>query len=125
MLPDYRLLQQSQDAQHYTLTAEMVLPPDNVFFDGHFEGFVLLPAVAQLFIAQQIAEQTWGDLGVFQALRQVKFRDPIYPNTTQQLQLDYDVAKMTLTFRYSQLGEGENAVKSMGKIVFHQTEGNE
>lgn len=131
MLPDYHLLNQCQDVQRYTLTAEMTLLPDNVFFDGHFEDFVLLPAVAQLFIAQTIAEQTWGDLGVFQSLRQVKFRDPIYPNSTQHLQLDYSVAKSTLAFRYTQVtSEGSEvvesdettALKSMGKIVFARQE---
>lgn len=127
MLPDYHLLNQCQDTQRYTLTAEMTLLPNNVFFDGHFEDFVLLPAVAQLFIAQTIAEQTWGDLGVFQSLRQVKFRDPIYPNSTQHLQLDYDVAKTTLAFRYTSVdnaGNPDNVVKSMGKIVFQQNEDN-
>ncbi len=91
MLPDYQLIRQSRNDQQYSLTAEMTLLvtllPNNVFFDGHFEGFALLPAVAQLFIAQTIAEQIWGDLGVFQSLRQVKFRDPIYPDTTLQLQV--------------------------------------
>ncbi len=93
MLPDYQLIRQSRNDRQYSLTAEMTLLADNIFFDGHFEGFVLLPAVAQLFIAQSIAEQIWGDLGVFQSLRQVKFRDPVYPDTTLQLQLDYDVEK--------------------------------
>lgn len=126
MLPDYHLLNQCQDAQHYSLTAEMTLSPDNVFFDGHFEGFVLLPAVAQLFIAQTIAEQTWGNLGSFQSLRQVKFRDPIYPNTTQQLQLNYQIKTGVLAFCYTQTGNADstdNAVKSMGKVVFQQTKG--
>lgn len=120
MLPDYHLLNQCQNEQNYTLTAEMTLLPDNVFFDGHFEGFVLLPAVAQLFIAQTLAEQTWGDLGVFQSLRQVKFRDPIYPNSIQQLQLDFNVETRILAFRYTQINTPENTVKSMGKIVFQQ-----
>lgn len=122
MLPDYQLFNQCQDEQNYTLTAEMTFLPDNLFFDGHFEGFVLLPAVAQLFIAQAIAEQTWGCLGCFQSLRQVKFRDPIYPNSTQQLQLDYNVETGILAFCYTQVNTPENAVKSMGKIVFQQFE---
>ncbi len=108
-----------------SLTLSILFSPECKFFDGHFNDFTLLPAVAQLFIAQTEAEKHWGNLGSFAELKQVKFRSPIFPNTTQQLTLSHTEKNNTntgiLTFSYSQCdNDGKKDLKSSGKILFRR-----
>jgi 3-hydroxymyristoyl/3-hydroxydecanoyl-(acyl carrier protein) dehydratase len=64
-------------------TFRTALPADLLYFEGHFGGLPLLPAVAQLSrIVLPLIRREYPDLGAVHRLRRVRFRRPIAPNTT-------------------------------------------
>ncbi|PIE45708.1 MAG: hypothetical protein CSA44_01800 [Gammaproteobacteria bacterium] len=117
-LPTYQITQQ----QGNTVSVDINFPAAHDFFNGHFEAMALLPAVAQLFTAEQIARATWGELSGFCQLKRVKFREPIFPDTgiTLILTLDKKSDCTELLFRY----EMDKQLKSTGILVY-RTNNNE
>jgi 3-hydroxymyristoyl/3-hydroxydecanoyl-(acyl carrier protein) dehydratase len=64
-------------------TFRTTIPADLVYFEGHFEGLPLLPAVAQLSrIVMPLIRREFPDLGAVRKLWRVRFRHPIGPNRT-------------------------------------------
>ncbi len=58
----------------------VALPPELLYFEGHFVGFPVLPAVAQLScIVVPLARREFPVLGDVVRLRRVRFRRPIGP----------------------------------------------
>jgi 3-hydroxymyristoyl/3-hydroxydecanoyl-(acyl carrier protein) dehydratase len=54
------------------------IPPDLVYFDGHFEGEPILAAVVQLdVIILPRIEKLWPELGPLERATKMKFRSPI------------------------------------------------
>ncbi len=109
---NYNIIEQG-DKQ---IVAAMTFPRDHDYFDGHFDGLKILPAVAQLFVAEQIAQSHWGELPTFKALKQVKFRDPIFPEMPLTLTLSLKTRDNAteLAFCY----QSGQAIKSSGKISY-------
>ena len=69
--------------------AEVFISEDLPFFDGHFENFKLLPAVAQIKIALNIAIEIFETDFAVQKLSKVKFINMIYPNTKVNIEGHY------------------------------------
>ncbi len=117
MLPDYHYLEKTAEQ----LTVALTFSADNAFFAGHFEGFPVLPAVAQLFVAQRIAEDGWGALSGFSRIKTTKFFDKILPDTplilTLTLTRNANTGDRDLQFCYR---HGE-LVKSSGKMIYSKT----
>jgi 3-hydroxymyristoyl/3-hydroxydecanoyl-(acyl carrier protein) dehydratase len=56
------------------------LSPDLIYFEGHFDGLPLLPAVAQLVrLVMPVVRQAYPDVGRVLKLRRVRFRRPLPP----------------------------------------------
>lgn len=96
--------------------AELALdfPPDLKYFAGHFPGFPVLPAVAQVDVAIQFAKELLGVVGAFQTLKNLKFRKPILPGDQIDLLLEWQGAAGRLSFTFSSRG----APVSSGLIGF-------
>ena len=62
-----------------SLVAELVFPPNGVWFSGHFPDFPVLPGVAQLFFVRHFARRAFPDFPDAGVYRQIKFR----PNQVQ------------------------------------------
>ena len=90
------------------------LSPDLVYFDGHFDQMAILPAVAQLHIVKTLAIRYLSIDVLFCAMRQLKFKSPIVPNSALQLALTFDPKTLQLAFVYQ---EHEN-IKSKGILLF-------
>lgn len=116
MLPEYQILEITSEANQYELLAAFEFAADCEYFDGHFEDFVLLPAVAQLFIVNQVAFNNFGDLGKFKQMSQVKFRLPICPNMPVLLELLFDATAQSLKFKY--INAASDELHSSGTIWF-------
>ncbi len=56
------------------------LPPDLVFFQGHFEGAPLLPAMAQVILAKYAARRIVAGPLSIAAITQAKFLSPVAPH---------------------------------------------
>jgi 3-hydroxymyristoyl/3-hydroxydecanoyl-(acyl carrier protein) dehydratase len=54
------------------------IPPELIYFEGHFEGQPILAAVVQLdVIILPRIEKLWPDLGAVERATKMKFRSPI------------------------------------------------
>lgn len=113
-IPNYKVIDKQTTTEQLKLTVEISFAKDSVYFDGHFDEIAILPAVAQLFVAQNIAAIEFGELGRFNGLSQVKFKALIQPNHLLKLNLDYNKNTATLSFSYSY----NDAVASSGKLKY-------
>ena len=80
-----------------SVTLEFSVPPSNPYFDGHFPGFSLLPAVAQLELIVRFAAlhlRTGIDVT---EMRRIKFTKLILPHTPLALRIEK--GEKTISFK--------------------------
>jgi 3-hydroxymyristoyl/3-hydroxydecanoyl-(acyl carrier protein) dehydratase len=68
------------------------------YFDGHFPGFKLLPAVAQIEIVVRLASKYFNSSIFIQQAKRLKFSSIIQANTRVQLSLSYKKESQALNF---------------------------
>lgn len=67
---------------------ELRVPADLLHFQGHFDGWAVLPGVVQLgLIAVRHAAQAWPALGPLSRVRRLKMKQPIKPDDVLALEL--------------------------------------
>jgi len=117
MLFNYKIISKNfcKDKGELKLLTHIFLDGKMDVFNGHFNDFPLLPAVAQLYFVEKIAKAQITVLGKFEGMSQVKFMAPILPNNTVILKLNYDLNKKTLKFEY----ELDKKIKSKGLIKYN------
>ena len=76
---------------------------DNPYFEGHFTGSPVLPGVAQLVWAQQLATNFIGVKGHFLGMKKIKFKELVFPRQELTLTLTYTPADGCLNFQYKSL----------------------
>jgi acyl-CoA synthetase (AMP-forming)/AMP-acid ligase II len=89
------------------------LPPELIFFAGHFPERPILPGVAQAHIAVLIAERLWGVWPSDANLARLKFRRVLSPRDDVVLKLRHDPSIGRVAFSY-RLGENEVAHGEIG-----------
>lgn len=87
-------------------------------FKGHFSTFALLPGVSQIDWAVDFARHYFSDMPTeFSGMDVIKFQQPILPNSTITLTLDWMTDKQKLHFTFSSVTtENEKVIHSSGKI---------
>ena len=118
-LPSHQIINQQQTEAVLELCLALSLPPDMVYFDGHFDEQPILPAVAQIFMVRQLADHYWDLPVVCAGAKQLKFKATIAPEEAVQLHMSYDPDAMKLNFSYQVTG----VIKSKGTILYKQREG--
>ena len=108
--PAYTLILHEQ--QHAEL--EVRWPPELHYFAGHFPNAPVLPGVAQVHWAIQIARQIFSITHPFRAMHSLKFQHVVFPEDVTQLALHYDAGKASLKFAYTSSGRRH----SSGRIDF-------
>ena len=63
------------------------VPPSSPFFTGHFEGQPVLPAVAQLALVQELAEEQLAAPLSIVAVQKARFRTPVGPSDVLEVLL--------------------------------------
>lgn len=111
-LPQYEIIKLDKGAGHLLL--KVSLPADLIFFKGHFPDYPVLPGVAQVFIAERLANRYFSTFGDFTGMKQLKFSRPVTPVAFLFLALELNTEKGTLAFRYFNADE----VKSKGLIGY-------
>jgi acyl-coenzyme A synthetase/AMP-(fatty) acid ligase/3-hydroxymyristoyl/3-hydroxydecanoyl-(acyl carrier protein) dehydratase len=95
-LPQVRLLE--DEAARKLL--ELVVPPDLLYFDGHFTLAPVLPGVVQVDWAIHYGRLHFGLAGAFAGINALKFQQMIRPGAPVRLELAWDAGKGSLNFRY-------------------------
>ncbi len=95
--PRSRLLE--RDAEHALF--ELIAPADLIYFDGHFHGQPILAGVVQVDWAIAFGRRCFALPPQFRAIQMLKFQRLIEPDTPFRLDLAYQPASATLSFRIS------------------------
>jgi len=84
------------------LALELVLDMSKTLacFNGHFDGFPVVPGVALIEWAIKYSQEILGASLGFIGMSQVKFQGFIKPNQIVRLKLDFDPETMNLKFKY-------------------------
>ncbi len=98
---------------------EALVPPDLIYFGGHFAGFPLVPGVVQLQWALDLGRQLGlPDLPV-QQVENLKFQQFLRPADHVTARIRWDAGKRKLYFTF----EREQAACASGRIVYADTIG--
>lgn len=82
------------------LTCTAVASADADFFDGHFAGDPVLPAVAQLSgLVEPVAQRAWPALGTLVGASQLKFHRVCRPGETLSLRCEREGRTVRFTLR--------------------------
>ena len=111
-LPEARVIGRSNNDVALSLT----IPPDLVYFDGHFDGAPVLPGVAQVHWAVGYAREYLGVEGRFVRLEAVKFQQPVRPAAEVRMHLTWRPANSSVAFEVDSPA-GKHA---SGRIIFER-----
>jgi acyl-coenzyme A synthetase/AMP-(fatty) acid ligase len=95
--PQSRLLE--RDAEHAVF--ELIAPDDLIYFNGHFNGQPILAGVVQVDWAIAFGRRCFALPPQFRAIEMLRFRRLIRPNTPFRLELMFQPASTTLSFKIS------------------------
>jgi 3-hydroxymyristoyl/3-hydroxydecanoyl-(acyl carrier protein) dehydratase len=112
--PRSRLLE--RDAEHALF--ELVAPRDLVYFNGHFHGQLILAGVVQIDWAIAFGRRCFALPPQFRAIQMLKFQRLIMPDSPFRLELVYQPASATLSFKIS-TALGTHA---SGRLLFGATD---
>ena len=91
---EFRLLERTDAAG----TWEVTVPADLLYFEGHFPGAPILPAIAQLIaLVLDRTHALWPELGQPRRVGRLKFMQAIAPGDTIAVQLERAGADVRFT----------------------------
>lgn len=106
---EFRALHTSESAARYAVT----VPADLLYFEGHFPGAPILPAVAQMLgLVLDRVHAAWPDLGQPRRVARLKFMAKIDPGDDLEVHLDRSDAEV----RFALLRRGEACTR--GALAF-------
>lgn len=79
---------------------DLLVAPDNHWFEGHFPNHPILPGVVQIAWAVYYAGVLHGLTRALRTLEQIKFKRPILPGARLTLHLTADIATGRLRYEY-------------------------
>ena len=71
-----------------SVVLEFSIPGSSDYFDGHFPGYPILPAVAQIDLIMRCASQHLGTGMGISEIKRIKFTNLILPNVPLLLKLE-------------------------------------
>ncbi|URW96314.1 3-hydroxyacyl-ACP dehydratase FabZ family protein [Pantoea agglomerans] len=113
MLP----IELSRELRADSVTLTLQIDAGLFWFQGHFPHLPILPGVAQLDWVMHYGVSLLAPGKQFVAVDNIKFQQPVLPDSLLQLRLDWDAEKSRLSFRYSLLKDDGEQAASSGKIA--------
>jgi len=92
---------------------EFSIPGSSDYFDGHFPGFPVLPAVAQVFIIMQYVSRFFGISIELSEIKRTKFANIIKPNIPLVLYLE----KKEKVISFKIISPDEETIYSAGTLI--------
>ncbi|MFL9923328.1 AMP-binding protein [Herbaspirillum lusitanum] len=109
-MPLHTVLQQSEVA----VSLNLQIPPDLLYFEGHFPQAPILPGVVQVNWALALGRSFFTLPPRFLAIQALKFQRVVVPGAEVTLDLQHDAAKHALVFRlHSEAGQ-----HASGRVLF-------
>ncbi len=108
------ILSSNFSAERNEYHAELMVPDNLYYLQGHFLGQPILPGVVQIAWVVAKGRELFAALGEFEKMEAVKFQQIIQPGEPFSLTLRLDSAKNTLIFNYATT---DRSVSS-GRIAF-------
>ncbi len=96
---------------------QLSVPPDLVYFSGHFPKAPVLPGVVQVEWALNLGRQLLNLTGPFAGMEVLKFQQLVRPGDEIQLHLRFDPERSKLYFAY----RNDTATCSSGRILLGAT----
>jgi hypothetical protein len=93
-IPKEKVLEQRPDR----VLLEFTIPAESAYFDGHFPGFPLLPAVAQFELVIRLASRYLGTGLNVSRLKRIKFSNMVRPGNRLRLELRYNQERQEIGF---------------------------
>lgn len=93
---------------------ELMAPAQLIYFNGHFTGQPILSGVVQVDLAIALGRRCFDLPARFRAIQMLKFQRLIVPETRFQLELIYQAATATLSFKITT----ELGTHASGRILF-------
>ena len=91
----------SFEDSHYSVKIDICFPEDSFFFRGHFDGFPIVPAVAQVKTAFDISKKLFSHSLYIKTAKKLKYTNMIHPNTQLMLSLNFFPKERKLSFVFS------------------------
>jgi 3-hydroxymyristoyl/3-hydroxydecanoyl-(acyl carrier protein) dehydratase len=83
-ISEEKIIKQTDNA----VILEFSVPDSSDYFDGHFPGYPILPAVAQIYIIMQFASRYFGISSELSIIKRTKFTNIIRPDTPLVLHME-------------------------------------
>jgi len=89
MISGFNTLEKEKVIEHTenSVSLEFTIPPSNLYFDGHFPGFPILPAVAQTELVVRFASRYLGTNIALSGIKKMKFLKLIRPSFSLLLKI--------------------------------------
>lgn len=91
-----RILESTQSNSKVRL--ELLVEDDIEYFEGHFDGFAILPGVALIGWISHFGAEYLGTTKTSRGLDAIKFLKPILPNSRVHIEIEYLKEKASLSF---------------------------
>jgi acyl-coenzyme A synthetase/AMP-(fatty) acid ligase/3-hydroxymyristoyl/3-hydroxydecanoyl-(acyl carrier protein) dehydratase len=112
-----KVLYKTENAGELTGAAELFIPAECEYYDGHFPRFKLLPAVAQFELAVRLGAHFFGTSLLVKKTRRIKFSTPIFPNTAVVMTLNYNREASSLSFKIRGAAGEEDTIYAGGTLI--------
>jgi 3-hydroxymyristoyl/3-hydroxydecanoyl-(acyl carrier protein) dehydratase len=106
----------SEKVDGHIANIQLETNPEQVWFDGHFPITPILPGLAQITWAQEIASRVFDVSGLLERLEVVKFFEVVRPGVALNLKLEFQPEKSRVLFHYWT----DPADHAKGRIVFKE-----
>lgn len=90
----------SQTTEGEWLKYQFRVPPQLVYFQGHFDQEAVVAGVCELKWLSELIEQHTGEALKLARMEAVKFHRLLFPGDVFQLEMKYDAAKAKWTFKF-------------------------
>jgi uncharacterized membrane protein/acyl-CoA synthetase (AMP-forming)/AMP-acid ligase II len=102
------------ERQAAIILLEFTIPGESGYFNGHFPGFPILPAVAQIELVIRMASRYFGTGLHVSRSKRIKFSNMIRPGNSLRMELRYDEGRREI--RFTILGSGKDLVYASGTL---------
>lgn len=84
----------------YSVKIDICFPKHSIFFKGHFDGFLIVPAVAQVKTAFDISKELFSHSLYIKTAKKLKYTNMILPDVPLVLSLAFSPAEKRLSFSF-------------------------